>query len=133
MACIFTKERNMIFERKLGIYFDTKKIFLTAIFNNDSSEEILAVTSVSLEHQCLWWLVSDTCQRWLSCDCFWTIRTSCYSLGLQWFAEYLGLALVFVWSGRRGLICIFQEFSSTISKAFILTGGLVAGLTFYGV
>ena len=31
------------------------------------------------------------------------------------------------------LISIFQEFSSSINKAFILAGGLDAGLSFYGV
>ena len=44
---------------------------------------------------------------------------------LQWLAGYLGLA----WSscgmvhGGKGLIFVFQEFSGSINKAFILAGG----------
>ena len=34
---------------------------------------------------------------------------------------------------RKSLISIFQEFSSSIGKAFILVGGLGAGLSFCGV
>ena len=51
--------------------------------------------------------------------------------GLRW------LALVFVWGGARwgvggGLISFFRVFSSSVSGAFILAGGLGAGLSFYG-
>ena len=51
---------------------------------------------------------------------------------LQWLAGYLGLA----WSscgmvhGRKGLIFVFQEFSASTDKAFILAGGLGTGLSF---
>ena len=33
----------------------------------------------------------------------------------------------------KGLISVFQEFSASINKAFILAGGLGAGLLLYGV
>ena len=33
----------------------------------------------------------------------------------------------------KGLIFIFQEFSFSINKAFILAGGLATGLSFYVV
>ena len=33
----------------------------------------------------------------------------------------------------KGLISIFQEFSSSINEAFILAGRVGAGLSFYGV
>ena len=35
--------------------------------------------------------------------------------------------------GGKSFISVFQEFSSIIGKAFILAGGLGAGLSFYGV
>ena len=34
---------------------------------------------------------------------------------------------------RKSLISVFQQFSASINKAFILAGGLAAGLSFYGV
>ena len=48
----------------------------------------------------------------------------------QWLTGYLGLVLVFVWGGARrgGLISVFQEFSTSIGEAFILAGGLGAGV-----
>ena len=33
----------------------------------------------------------------------------------------------------KGLISLFQEFSTSIDKAFILAGGLGTGLSFYAV
>ena len=33
----------------------------------------------------------------------------------------------------KGLIFVFQEFSASVSEAFIVAGGLRAGLSFYGV
>ena len=43
-----------------------------------------------------------------------------------------GAGLVFVWNGAqgKGLIFVFREFSASIGKAFILVGGLGAGLSF---
>ena len=57
---------------------------------------------------------------------------------LQWLTEYLGLALVFVWGGAQwgvggGLVSALQGFYCSISKAFILSGRLGVGLSFYGV
>ena len=56
-------------------------------------------------------------------------------LTLKSFTGYLTLALVFVWNSalRRSFISVFQGFFSSISKVFILAGGMVAGLSFYGV
>ena len=34
---------------------------------------------------------------------------------------------------ERGFISVFQEFFASIGRAFILAGGLGAGLSFYGV
>ena len=34
---------------------------------------------------------------------------------------------------RKSLISVFQEFSTSINKTFILAGALGAGLSFYGV
>ena len=56
---------------------------------------------------------------------------------LQWLAGYLGLT----WSscgmvhGGKGLIFVFQEFSASINKAFILAGGdwALRYHLFYGV
>ena len=53
--------------------------------------------------------------------------------GLQWLEEYLRLTLVFVWFSCRmshsgkSLISVFQEFSASIGKAFILVGGWALG------
>ena len=53
--------------------------------------------------------------------------------GLQWLAGYLGLTLVFVWfscgmsHSGKSLISVFQEFSASIGKAFILVGGWALG------
>ena len=33
----------------------------------------------------------------------------------------------------KGLISVFQEFSASIGKAFILAGGQGTGLSFYGI
>ena len=43
------------------------------------------------------------------------------------------MALVGVARGREGLVSVFHEFSAGIGGAFILAGGLGAGLSFYGV
>ena len=45
---------------------------------------------------------------------------------LQWLTEYLGLALVFVWGGARGGALSF----CSVGGAFIVAGGLGAGLSF---
>ena len=50
---------------------------------------------------------------------------------LQWLTGYLGLALVFVWDGAQREA--FSFYFSSVNKAFILAGGLGAGLSFYGV
>ena len=34
---------------------------------------------------------------------------------------------------RKSLISVFQEFSASIAKAFVLAGGLGDGLSFYAV
>ena len=54
---------------------------------------------------------------------------------LQWITKYLRVTLVSCEIAHNGknLISIFQEFSSSIKKTFILGGGLGAGLLFYGV
>ena len=56
-------------------------------------------------------------------------------MDLQWLGGYLGLAVVFVWGGASGggLISVFRGFSAGIGGAFILAGGLGAGLSSYGV
>ena len=52
---------------------------------------------------------------------------------LQWITKYLRVTLVLIAHNGKNLISIFQEFSSSIKKTFILEGGLGAGLLFYGV
>ena len=53
---------------------------------------------------------------------------------LQSFTEYLRLTLVFMYSSlREKLISVFQEFFASITKIFILAGGLGTRLSFYGV
>ena len=51
--------------------------------------------------------------------------------GFRGFTGYLGLALVFVRGGAQwggGVKFYFQEFSASVNRAFILAGGLGAGL-----
>ena len=50
--------------------------------------------------------------------------------GFKGLTGYLGLALVFVRGGAQwgGVKFYFQEFSTSVNKAFILAGGLGAGL-----
>ena len=51
--------------------------------------------------------------------------------GFKGLTGYLGLALVFVRGGAQwegGFNFYFQEFSASVNKAFILAGGLGAGL-----
>ena len=51
--------------------------------------------------------------------------------GFKGLTGYLGLALVFVRGGAQwggGVNFYFQEFSTSVNKAFILAGGLGAGL-----
>ena len=57
----------MIFERKLGIYFDTKKIFLTAIFNNGFSNfgGYISVSSASVSLVAGKWHLSALAFMWL--------------------------------------------------------------------
>ena len=43
------------------------------------------------------------------------------------------MVAVIVFLSERGLISVFQEFSASVSKAFILAGGLGIGLSFYAV
>ena len=56
-------------------------------------------------------------------------------IGLQQFAGYLGLTLLFMWDSalREGLLSVFQEIFASVNKIFILAGGLAAGLLFYGI
>ena len=58
--------------------------------------------------------------------CLWATSYSLW--GLVWLAGYLGLWFS-CWVARsgKGLICILQEFSSSIDKAFILAGGCALG------
>ena len=52
--------------------------------------------------------------------------------GSQDIWEWLWLSCGVAHSGEV-LVPVFQEFSCSIDKAFILAGGLGAGLSFYGV
>ena len=54
---------------------------------------------------------------------------------LQYLTGYLRLTLAFMWNRAHGksLISIFQEFSCSINKTFILAGGLGTGLSLFGV
>ena len=63
------------------------------------------------------------------CRAWWRMRR------LQWLSGYLGLALVFVWSGAwgRGLASVFGGFLASVNKIFILAWGLGTGLLFYWV
>ena len=48
----------------------------------------------------------------------------------------MGLALVFLWGSVLrvgGLVAIFGKFFAIVGEDFIVAGGLVAGLSFYGV
>ena len=52
-------------------------------------------------------------------------------IGLQQFAGYLGLTLLFVWDSalREGLLSVFQGIFASINKIFILVGGLAPGVS----
>ena len=54
---------------------------------------------------------------------------------LQWLTGYLRLTLVLceIAHSEKSLIYVFQEFSASISKAFIFAAGLGTALSFYGV
>ena len=54
----------------------------------------------------------------------------------RWLKKYLRLSLVFMWNSAQWenfnfYFSIFQEFSSSIDKAFILARGLGTGPSFY--
>ena len=59
-------------------------------------------------------------------DDWWGYNGSRGIWGWLWFA--CGMA-----HSEKSLISVFQEFFASIGKAFILAGGLGAGLSFYGV
>ena len=53
-----------------------------------------------------------------------------WSIECKWVREAVSCEIV---HSGKSLISIFQEISSSISKAFILAGGFGTGLSFYGV
>ena len=49
-----------------------------------------------------------------------------------WGGRWLWFSCGVAYSGG-GLVSVFQEFSSSIGRAFILAGALGTGLSFYGI